>query len=215
MQPPYPPPGHPPPQAPWPGPPPYAPPPPRRGSIGTKVLLGAIVLSGLTWLVWAAREEQAAFAPLAAVCGGNGGWSGARELRPGVVHRYAGAHMGSGGWVPDRHRVAAELTAQDPSNTDAVVCLGDAAPVTLEVCTSTRYWRGQTSVVQHPRTQDRLPVRVLAARTGVVLAEGVVEGDPPPPCPAPGSGHDNAVYVTGASVDGAAVGRWLTAHVAP
>lgn len=207
-------PGYPPPQPQWPAPYRQQPPPSGGGPIAAKVALGVALLAGVTCLAWAARKDQETFAPLAAVCGG-GGWAGARELRPGVPHRYVGARMGASGWTLDRHRIAGDVTAADPANADAVVCFGDAAPQTLETCTFASRHRGQDYVRQYPRTQDRVPLRVLAARTGAVLAEGVVEGAAPPPCPESGSAHANSVYITGASVDGAAVALWLSQHVAP
>lgn len=207
-------PGYPPPQPQWPAPQ-RQPPPSGGGSVAVKVALGAVVMACVVGLVWAAQKEKEAFAPLAAVCGGGGGWAEARELRPGVPHRYAGARMGRSGWEPDRHRVGADVTAAEPTNADAVVCFGDPAPQTLESCTFSSRHRGQDYVRQYPRTQDRVPLRVLAARTGAVLAEGVVEGAAPPACPESGSAHANSVYITGASVDGAAVSLWLSQHVAP
>jgi hypothetical protein len=69
-------------------------------------------------------------------------------------------------------------------------------------------------VTIYPRLRHDLPIHVIDPQSGETLADGVIEGKPPPACDDyVGSVSDSTFE--GAGVDEAAVSDWLTTHRIP
>ncbi len=194
------------------GGPPWQPPaPPRKGPPIVLIALGTLVVGGLcTTAIVAQRQRNEEFSPVLAACAGNA-VSGARPFVAGQPHRLAGAKMSGSGWTLDFFRIPTEMRATDLANTDVVACFGDSAPQPLETCNYQVYFRGRTTPKAYPRTVDQVPVRLVAAATGQLLAQTTLQGPTPATCDSQGGSGStpNAFHVQGAAVSSAELLAWL------
>ncbi len=199
----------------------YGPPPgqmpPRKGPSKVLVGAGSVVLGGLmvTAAVLHSREVEE-FTPIVSVCGG-GAPRGTRALAAGQPHRIVGARMTGSAWAPDFYRIPGDLRATGADGADVVACFGDETNVPLETCTYQVYFRGRTSVANYPRTQAQVPVRLVAASTGQVISQGVIQGAVPRACDSQVSttgSTPSAFHVQGAAVSSTDVQSWVQSPAA-
>ncbi len=194
-----------------------APMPPSKGPSKLAIGAGSVILGGLmvTAAVLHSREVEE-FSPIVSVCGG-GAPRGTRALAAGQPHRLVGARMTGSAWVPDFFRVPGEMRATEAGGADVVACFGDETNTTLETCTYQVWFRGRTSEANYPRTQAQLPVRLVAASTGQVISQGVIQGAVPPACDSQRStagSSPSAFHVQGAAVSATDVQSWVQSPAA-
>ena len=209
------------------GPPPAAPtrPPPKRDhskkvfflAITGAVLFMLISCCGL--LIFAGVEgnrDREQFAALGAACDGRA--VAGPQAHPAPHPRLRVMERdGRGGW-----RMATVLTpndyrAHDLADVSVVLCMDEAREFTVDRCEFVdTMWGIDVPDSQHgfPRTQQRAPVRLVSASTGVAIATGEVGGRLPS-CDAFSGDEPSEDDFEGEDIGEADVRAWLAQQLPP
>lgn len=183
------------------------------GVIGGMSLLGCCVSCGV--IGWFGNRQATAaaaqFVPLVPACSGQP-VPGAAELGSGGGRVRAQAVDADGDiqpyWLPTEQR------STSLADTERVVCRGELERVDAETCS---YETGiVTGIVGGQNTIQRFAyrrtVRVVAARTGAVIATRTFDGAPPEACPESGefeTGGETQTFYGDAPED-APIQQWIT-----
>jgi hypothetical protein len=158
------------------------------------------------------KQTQETYGALTAACQGRP-VAGARNYVPGpTVHRVVGAEQSSNGeWRIANGRIPNNQLAQGINDAEAVLCFGNETRVNVGSCDfySTRMGvRVPGSQRTYQRTQQAVPVRVVAATTGMMITTGNIVGPAPLQCNQ-NVGRLSSSTFQGSSVSATQVGTWL------
>ncbi|MGE0791946.1 MAG: hypothetical protein AB7S26_40100 [Sandaracinaceae bacterium] len=168
------------------------------GAIVVLALLGACCCSGLIGVAVLGKRENdaraATFGNLSMACRGQGIPEAAELVADGTIH--AQAYDEDGDML--HMYLPSEMRSTALSDTEVVVCrMGRAESYVVERCDyETGIVTGITggeNVIEREAYHTRF--RVVAARTGATIAEELIDGEMPDPCP------ESAEFDTGGETD--------------
>jgi hypothetical protein len=148
------------------------------GSLASIPLLLLLLLSSLAASL-RSPDEDPSLHPYAALCSGDRSVSDAPTYEPGDVDDVLAFTQREGAWRVDTGYLPTPWRDEYPDQAELVVCVGPEREEVIERCP----YPSETETRTIVRTSYPRAVRIIAARTGVEVAHGDVEGvDPPAPC---------------------------------